>query len=176
MTRQFVYAIIFGTMHLFALASSAHAQGHADRDVDLHKGEGFGSIDSYVSTYLETAEPLSIDDVIKLSKAGQFEPVETNIADFGYYKKGIWLKVSLRNETQEKLEQLLVLHTNFMRDIDVYFVNDAKTENILHQQIDSDFDARPIKYHQLVAPLEISRLAEGELDVRYESEGETVLP
>ena len=177
MIRPASYAIIFAIVHLFGFTPPAYAQSdESARVVRISPDEGFGSINSYVSTYLETTEALSIDDALELSKSDQFTPINTRIADFGYYEKGIWLKVPIENTTSTSLEQLLILHVNFMREMDVYFVSDEGVAHLLQQDVDSAFKSRPIKYHQLVAPLEIEPQSAGEFYIRYESEGETVLP
>lgn len=177
MIRSVTYAIIFTIVHLLGFISLACAQGdESTRVVRISPDEGFGSIDSYVSTYLETTDALSIDDALELSNSDQFMPINTRIADFGYYEKGIWLKVPIENTTSISIEQLLILHVNFMREMDVYFVSDEGVVHLLQQGVDSAFKSRPIKYHQLVAPLEIEQQSAGEFYIRYESEGETVLP
>ena len=177
MIRSVTYAIIFTILHLFGFTSLAYAQSdESARVVRIDQSEGFGSIDSYVSTYLETSEVLSIDDALELSKSDQFMPINTRIADFGYYENGIWMNIPIENMTSTSIEQLLILHVNFMRKLDVYFVSEAGVAILLEQDVDSVFTSRPIKYHQLVAPLELERRTTGDLYIRYESEGETVLP
>ena len=172
--RLSVYVIILTMMHLCVSPLSAQVQpGEARGKVVELKGDtSFGSIDTYVATYLETGAELSIAQ----AQERAFEPIQTRIADFGYYKKGIWLKVAVNNDTPASIEQLLVIHTNFMRDIDVYFVEEGRVSELLQQNIDSVFNSRPIRYHQLVAPLKIGARVSGDFYIRYESEGETVLP
>ena len=144
--------------------------------VSLDASKGFGSIDGYVSAYLETDKRLSLDKVMFSPIAKEFKRLESRVPEFGYYEKGIWLKISVQNVTQDKLDQFLVMHTNFMPDMDVYFVSESKVNHVLHQNTKSLFKSRPIKYHLLVAPLEILPHAQGDIYIRYRSEGITALP
>jgi len=82
----------------------------------------------------------------------------------------------VRNQTSETLSQLLIMHANFMPEMDVYYVTDTSQNHILHQNRQSGFKSRPIKYHQLVAPFTISAVDEGDIYIRYKSEGITSLP
>ena len=182
--RRFFAAIVLVVASLCCAAQPVQAQSpeeiasrkHTNPIVSLNASVGVGSIDAYVSAYLETGAPLSIEQVISGTIANQFKPIKSRVAEFGYYEKGIWLKISVQNASPETLKQLLVMHANFMPDMDVYFVHDNKIDLLLHQNARSSFKSRPITYHKLVAPLEIPPHVQGDILIRYKTQGRTALP
>ena len=172
-------AIVLMFVHLCFMTPIAQAQfdeNSAPRVINLEAESGAGPVNDYVSAYLEPDGPLSIDEILSDPLASQFFPIKSRVPEFGYYEKGIWLKISVKNSSQEPLEQLLLMHTNFMPEVDVYFVSNGSISHLLHQNPKSPFGSRPIKYHQLVAPLEILPNVQGDLFIRYRSEGITALP
>jgi len=171
--RRLYCAIVLVVAHLCFATLSAHAQSPV---VDLDASQGAGPVNEFVSYFLEPDEPLSIDEVQMEPITNQFKRIETRVPEFGYYENGIWLKISVQNKSPDTLEQLLVMHTNFMPDMDTYFVSGGTVEHVLHQNLESPFNTRPIKYHQLVAPLELPANAQGDILIRYRSEGITALP
>ncbi|MEZ5918133.1 MAG: sensor histidine kinase [Parvularculaceae bacterium] len=176
-----VSAIICAAFHLlFSSTASAEptpAAGPAlERVVKIAPGAAVGPIDSYVTAFLEEGAALSINIVSAPDFADEFKPITTSAADFGYNDRVIWLKIPIRNDTPVNVEQMLVLHTNFMRDIDVYFTAGDGLEHVLSQSLTSKFSTRPVRYHQLVAPISAPANTRGDIYVRYHSEGNTVLP
>lgn len=167
-------------MSLFLLLAitlgNVWAQSPFENSVTIEKYMANGPIDRHVTYYLETGDRLSLAEISSPSLSNAFQPIETSAADFGYYDKGMWLKIPIRNMSEIEQERLLVLHTNFMVDMDVYWVTSSKTIHALKQNRQSKFSSRPINYHQLVAPITFEGGASGDIYVRYTSEGNTVLP
>ena len=144
--------------------------------VELKENSGTGWVNDSVSFYLETDEPIGIDQIITPPLSNKFMRLKTQMPEFGYFDKGIWLKISVRNQTSKTLPQMLIMHANFMPEMDVYYVVDETKTHILHQNRRSAFRSRSIKYHQLVAPFTISAGDKGDIYIRYKSEGITSLP
>lgn len=135
-----------------------------------------GPIDQYVAYYLEDDSELSLKEILSSEYSDKFRPIETATADFGYFEEGIWLRASVHNLDAVAQERLLVLHTNFMPEMNVYWVSEGRVEILLDQDTHTKFGARAIPYHHLVAPLTIEESQKGEIFIRYTSEGNTVLP
>lgn len=175
-----IFAVIIPALLIvsfFAPRSHANApEIDAQQIVTIDKDDGFGPVNSYITAYTERGSRLTLQEVISLAQTGQFKPLETRVPDFGYFDKGIWLKFRVKNPTPDKLEQFLLMHTNFMRSMDLYFVTDSKFSQALHQDATSKFGSRPIQYHQLVAPLDIPASTSGDIYIRYTSEGSTNMP
>ncbi|MEP3891058.1 MAG: sensor histidine kinase [Hellea sp.] len=144
--------------------------------IELKANSGAGWVNDSVSFYLETDQPIEPDEIITPPFSNKFKRLNTQMPEFGYFDKGIWLRISVSNQTSEPLSQLLIMHANFMPEMDVYFVTDSSQNHILHQNRQSGFKSRPIKYHQLVAPFTISAYDRGDIYIRYKSEGITSLP
>lgn len=179
LTSLYIHRIRLGiSLFLFLAASLGNvwAQTTDARAVAIEANTANGAIDGYVTYYLETSDPLSLDAISAPPLRDEFRTLETSAADFGYYEKGIWLKVPVRNISGQEQERLLVLHTNFMPAMRVYWVAGGDARTILDQDIHSKFNSRPIPYHQLVAPITFAAGQEGDIFIRYTSEGNTVLP
>lgn len=175
----YISLIRLGISLVFLLAlnpGNVWAQTEFENTVLIEADIPNGPIDQYVTYYLEQDERLSVTDVSASSLRNQFQQIETAAADFGYYDKGMWLKIPMRNMSEIEQERLLVLHTNFMVDMDVYWVTNDSVTHALEQNRRSKFSSRPINYHQLVAPITIKGKTSGDIYIRYTSEGNTVLP
>ncbi|MEZ5892456.1 MAG: sensor histidine kinase [Parvularculaceae bacterium] len=135
-----------------------------------------GSINDYVSYYLETDGAVSLNEITQTEFSEKFAPTETEEPVFGFQTNGIWLSIAMRNDTPSDQERIVILHTNFMREIAAYWVTSEKTETLLEQNAKSVFSTRRVPYHELAAPMVIPGGAEGRLYIHYSSEGNTTLP
>ncbi len=169
-----VFAVLGIALTVFpSVFARAAAQ---DRAVVIENGAPPGRIDAYVSYYLENGETLSFEEIRQPAYQAQFAPIKTSEPDFNYTDDGIWLKIGVRNDSPRALEPILVMHTNFMREIRIWWVTESGVEIILDQDVHSPFRSRPVQYHELAAPFAIEAGEEGALYIRYTSEGSTVLP
>ena len=175
--RLGIHAIVFlciGLSHSFAQASPDRVP--SDNTVIVEKDQPNGPIDRFITYYLETEERIPLNLVSSPPLRDRFVPIETSAADFGYYSKGMWIKIPVRNLSELDQDRLLILHTNFMVDMDVYWVTNNTVIHALEQNRHSKFTSRPINYHQLVAPITFEGGTSGDIYIRYTSEGNTVLP
>ena len=179
MMRLYIFFIALGIAYLGATAnflSAAAADSDPTDSVRIESGAPSGVINKYAQFYLETGSPLSLSDMQTPDYQRRFEPIKTSEPDFNYYTKGIWLKVPVQNVSPVAQERILVMHTNFMREMSVTLVTSDRVETLLHQDADSPFGSRPVPYHELAAPFTIAGSERGAIYIRYSSEGNTVLP
>lgn len=159
---------------------AAHAQADASATnaavIDIGNGIDPGNINPLVQYHIEADGTLDLRQVIGRSDEIAFKPVETIEPDFGYISEGIWLKLELRNVSDEVQHRYLMLHNNFMPDIAAYLVTPQGQQLLLEQDENSTFDTRPVPYHQLIAPFEMDPGQSGAIYIRYSSNGDTVLP
>lgn len=179
LTKLYISLIRLGIGLIILLAcypTEAFAASASNNTVQVKTDTPNGPIDQYVAYYLEQSAELSLDDVSALVFHDKFKPVETSAADFGYYDRGMWLKIPIHNMSDITQERLLILHTNFMPEMNIYWVTNTGAEVLLEQDRHSKFSSRTIAYHQIVAPLTINGQQSGDIYIRYTSEGNTVLP
>ena len=103
--------VLFGL--LFACFSYAEARAAPENTVMIEADTANGSLDQHVQYYLEQGARLSLADVIAPSIRDQFEAITTSFAHCGYYDKGIWLKIPVRNLSDVAQDRLLILHRSF---------------------------------------------------------------
>lgn len=157
---------------LVQFAGAAMAADGGAPALTLKDNAGEGAVNRFVSAALETGDPLSIEE----AREAKFNPIATRLPDFGYYEKGIWLKIEVENPHARAQERIFLLHTNFMSELDVFHADGDSVDRVLAQQMGSVFASRPIRYHQPVAPIVFAPESRSAIYVRYSSEGNTVLP
>lgn len=163
-------ASLFCTLFFF-LANHASAGAPP---VVIEDNRPTGSINQHVDYLLEDDRSLDLDDVIfdgeLFQRSTLIEP------DFEYRKESIWLRIPVENRTDAPRERFLVMHTNFMRVLQVWWVDGSGASILLDQNPKSTFKERVVPYHQLVAPVVLPPKAGGHFYIRYSSEGTTALP
>ncbi len=174
--RHQTYIFLAAIGIVFALLTvSARAQT-SDRSIDIGDAAAPGSINAYVDYYLEDARPQTVAEAIALDRNGAFKPIETTRPDFGYFPRGIWLKLDLENLTQNQQDRVLVMHTNFMVELGVHLVTESDVETLLDHEIDTPFTDRAVPYHQIAAPFVMDARERATIYIRYRSQGNTVMP
>ena len=142
--------------------------------IEIAPDESNGDVNRFARFYLEEGTALTLEDIIGRSDA--FAGITGPEPDFGYYSDAMWLKLDVKNISDAPQDRMLMLLTNFMSEISVYFVTNGNTTQLLEQDKQSVFETRPVAYHELVAPFTIGGGEEGSIYIRYLSQGDTVLP
>lgn len=170
MNRLYIFFAILG-IGLFCAPASARQDALA-----IDAGDANHRINHYAAYYLEDGAPLEVETVASAAFEKYFAPSTTSEPDFGYFTKGIWLKIPLRNAASSEQSRILVMHTNFMRTMAVYLATPDGVQTLLKQDPWSAFGTRAVAYHELAAPFTLKPGQEGVLYIRYTSEGSTMLP
>ena len=105
-----------------------------------------------------------------------FEPVTTEVVNFGYTAARVWLRFRLRSATEEIESWRLVFSDDFLSELDVTLLrSDGSVETAIKSDDGTPFGARPIDYGKLVAPFELKPGDAATVLVRYRSEGLTAV-
>lgn len=144
--------------------------------VEVADGAHGGPVNDHARFLIETDGPLSVQHVSDADMLTRFEPIITNEPDFGYIPDGIWLSLAVRNVSNTPLRRYLLMHTNFMSEISVWWATEDGADLVLQQDRTSDFGSRPVPYSELIAPFTIEGSEAGTLFIRYASNGDTALP
>ena len=146
-----------------------------DRVVDLQGPVSPEQLQSHIDFYLDPDWQLDVDDMIG-DYSEKFRPIETKVPDFGYTKSRIWLRIKLKNDTDDEDEWRLYFQENFKQLFDVFVVReDGRLDHVLAQDLESGFDTRPIQFAELVAPAKIEPGETVTVFIRYWSEGSSNL-
>ena len=166
---------VFVQLFLWAPGVAAFAaDGSPSHIIEIAPDESNGDVNRFARFYLEEGTALTLEDIIGRSDA--FADVTGPEPDFGYYSDAMWLKLDVKNISDAPQDRMLMLLTNFMSEISVYFVTNGNATLLLDQDKQSVFETRPVAYHELVAPFTIGGGEKGEIYIRYLSQGDTVLP
>ncbi len=111
------------------------------------------------------------------AEAARFQPLAGSTPDFGYIKSVVWLRLRVRNATEDQAQWVLYFRENFKQVFEVHVVDaGGRIETPLRQSLDRGFTTRPIDYPELAAPIRIAPGATATILVRYWSEGASYLP
>ena len=125
-----------------------------------------------VEYFLDDTGKITIDEILADTFTGEFKPVESEFINFGFTKSLIWLKVSLRNATDDHDRWMLFFRENFFQKFSAYQINaDSQIRAITEQDEGTAFWERPVKYPYLVVPVKIRPGEVTDVFVRYWSGG-----
>lgn len=68
----------------------------------------------------------TFDEIKEKSEKGLFVPLEKNHSKFGFTHKIFWIKVELKNNTEQTIQQILELNYPALDTIDIYSLEDEK--------------------------------------------------
>ena len=125
-----------------------------------------------VEYFLDDTGKITIDEIATDSFTSKFKPVESEFINFGFTKSLIWLKVNLRNASEDHDRWMLFFRENFFQKFSAYQINTgSQIQVITEQDEEAVFGDRPIKYPYLVVPVKLKPGEEAEVFVRYWSGG-----
>ena len=80
---------------------------------------------SHTFSYIQL-EPknYTLNDIKEKSAQGLFKPLEKNHSKFGFTDKIFWIKVELKNHTEQTIDQILELNYPALDTIDIYSLED----------------------------------------------------
>ena len=143
--------IVFIGLSLFSVGIAS-----ATPPVDYLEVDGPQSgldLSEHISYYLDPEWDKNLDDMVG-ALADKFKPIETTKPDFGYIDSKVWLRLKLKNITQDNDDWRLYVRENFLQYYDVYVVREDGTVNHIESHTPSTvFSERTIDYPELVSPI-----------------------
>lgn len=148
----------------------------AERILDLTSPADPDLVGAHIDFLVDENHEFTLADVIG-DHASEFRPIKTRVADFGYTRSALWLRLRLANSTGEIFNGRLYFQENFKQIFHVYIVDgQGRVDHALAQEIDSPFSTRTIAFPELVVPFEASPGDQVTIYVRFWTEGSTNLP
>lgn len=102
-------------------------------------------------------------------------PLEGPLANFGYTRSKVWLRLRVVNATDIRSWRLR-MHANFVEEIQVYLARPDGVTTLLDLDTSSPFAARPVPHAQMVAPVPLEPGERATILIGYWSEGTSILP
>lgn len=161
---------------LLAIMVHAVAAQADERILDLQGPVSPDRVGDFTDFFIDEGRDLELANIIALNE-NSFEPIKTQVPDFGYTDATIWLRLRVQNRTDETSDWRLYFQENFKQIFHVFVVRpDASVEHPLAQSIDSPFTTRPIADPEVVVPLTLAPQQRATILVQYWTEGSTNLP
>lgn len=80
-----------------------------------------------MTAFVETSEPLTLDQVIVLQQKGNLRAVESSVPKFGIGSQPIWLRLAVDNASKEAVQKHLLVENTWLDKLDVYLVQAGQT-------------------------------------------------
>lgn len=132
--------------------------------------------------YLEDAErTLGIEDVLRMDAGRDFTPVETRLVDFGFSRSRYWLRIPVRNATDERATWKLAVEFPYIEYLRVYLVpktqgREPAYDTLLSYDEESRFAERGFNYRYFAPDVTLQAGEEAEIVLAYSSKQATQLP
>ena len=108
-------------------------------------------IAEYVSVLEDTSGKLTIDQVSGIDYANRFKLSEKKILSFGITESWQWIKISITNNTHDKL--LLELAQAFLPYTDFYYKDKTEKWKVVHAGFKVPLDQKIIRHHYQLFPI-----------------------
>ena len=79
------------------------------------------------TAFVETSEPLTLDQIIALQQQGNLRAVESSVPKFGIGSRPIWLRLAVNNASKEAVQKHLLVENTWLDKLDVYLVQAGQT-------------------------------------------------
>jgi len=164
-------ACLFG----FSVTTTAFADdSQQPATLDLGTATPYRNPTGFVSYYLDSSHLIDIVNIENYRHL--FVPARKSEIDFGHIGDSIWLRLPLSNTSDSIQKRFLLLETNWMESMRVWFEIENTTRALLNQSRDSPFDNREYLHRNLVAKFEMAPETQAVLWINYSSPGSTGLP
>ena len=122
----------------------------------------------HFDSYLDLSNNLTIDDVDRID----FKQVNARSVDYGYTKGTIWLRIKLRNATEDATQWRLHFRENFFPVIEVYLAEQDQPPVLIERQdLTMGFTERLLHYPDVIIPFELRQDTVSTIYVKYKSGG-----
>ena len=134
-----------------------------------------------VRYYEDRVKTLTPQTALQLDPVRDFQPIPGQLIDFGFSYSAFWLRVRLRNGSDEKGKWLLTLDVPNIKEIDVYLERqtngaDTSPEKVFSLTDSEPFAARAVAHRNLATPIQLEGGEQAIMLVRYVSKLSTQLP
>ncbi|MFK7835253.1 MAG: sensor histidine kinase [Sulfitobacter sp.] len=133
------------------------------------------TLEGQIDYLLDPMRALEIEDVLRLPSA-EFSPVTTAFPDFGYTTSNIWLRLQVRNDTQDITNWRIHFRENFKQFMAVHLLRETgAVETVYDVGFDDGFAKRPVQYPEMVAPMQLDPGETSAIYINFWSEGSSHL-
>ncbi len=147
----------------------------SERQFDITGPMDVDSVGAQIEFLFDDDHSLTVADMLG-DEAGNFRPLETSVADFGYTNSMIWLRLVMHNASEDTVDWRLYFHENFKQIFHVYLVDkDGKVDHALALDLDSPFSHRAVAFPEVVVPFAVPPGDDVTVYVQFWTEGSTNL-
>ena len=153
---------------LLILVVSFHYQTYAQRMITLSDSIDEYKIGKYTDILFDASKKLTINDIVFGKAAKDFKSLHFDQDNLGYTKDAIWLKFTVKNNSEENKKWLLNLNYGTIDDVNFYTIQNVNNIEVKNAGLKYSMAVREIKSHTIIFPLLINN-EEKTFYVRIES-------
>lgn len=141
--------------------------------VTLTPGHSYKELAPFINYLEDQTHDLELADIIAGTR---FKKLPGPLIDFGASESIFWLKLALKNNSDDAGHWKLICKARFMDTLSVFWVGEHGIRQLLHSSVDQPYSARQSAHRYLVTDLTIPSGQQGHLVVRYGSKTGTTMP
>jgi hypothetical protein len=123
----------------------------------------------YLDILEDPGGKLTIDDVTSPELASDFMRSQEAVPIYGYTNSTFWLRVRMRNETNQTDQWLLETNFQNLNYVDLYLPSQGGGFSVKKSGVLRPFDTRGIPFHHVIFKLPLQSQDEGTFYIRVES-------
>lgn len=149
--------------------------------VNLKAGDFARALAPYTRYLVDDGKDMSIDQILRLDRDREFNPVKTKLVDFGFNRARFWLRIPVKNATTEKATWKLAVELPYIEHLAVYLVHAADTkqpryDKLLDYDEASPFADRLLDYRYFAPDITLGPDERAEILIAYSSKQATQVP
>ena len=149
--------------------------------IQLKAHDFYADLTPSTTFLIDKDHQLTVEQVQSAEWDRKFRPIETNLIDFGFNHSKIWLKVPIKNATDQDYSWLLTHDSPMPDPLNVYLLElsdlgDPVTTPISSVTVRDPFSNRAVKHRHRVSKVTLSGGQNATLLIEYASKQATQLP
>ena len=120
------------------------------RPATLTTNDSYNGIGSYTAVWLETDQPLSLEQAQAAYSEGKFSASNKPILSFGIGSYPVWLTFLVENNINQAAQRQLAIENSWLDKADIYVIHDGQVVSQQHMGDSYPYSARPVKHRFFV--------------------------
>lgn len=145
---------------------------------ELSDSDAFSTnLGPYACVFVDESRTLSLSEVLTPGQTAKFEPVPSELVDFGFGAARYWVRINLRNATAQTATWWITHDLPVPEHIEVHLITQSAAPQELLDMVASDpFGARKIPHRHLASSVTLNAGQSAEMVINYVTGQSTQMP